>query len=129
MLRTVPSIEALGRALSCEPRIESEDPELGVLSYEAEYETPDDHISLSVLPLAQEIQIGLVARNPTRIIRLALADVAELRVEEHADDLSLTIEFETEVVQPLRLWIKPSVLLVWGNQQDSPDRHPPWERD
>jgi hypothetical protein len=129
MLRTVPSIEALGKALACEPRIESEHPEYSVLVYEAQYETANDRISISVLPLAQEVNISLVARNPTRIIRLALGDVAELRVEQEAEDLCLTIEFETPVVQPLRLYIKPTVLLLWGNQQDSPERHPPWERD
>jgi hypothetical protein len=129
MLRTIPSIEALGEALSCEPRIESEHPEYGVLVYEVEYETTDDRISLSVLPLAQEVNISLVARNPTRIIRLALGDVAELRVEQEAEELCLKIEFETQAVQPLRLYIKPTVLLLWGNQQDSPERHPPWERD
>jgi hypothetical protein len=129
MLRTIPSIETLGNALSCEPRIVSEHPEYGVLVYEVEYETADDRISMSVLPLAQEVNIDLVAKNPTRIIRLALADVAELRVEQEDEELCLKIEFETQAVQTVRLYIKPIVLLLWGNQQDSPERHPPWERD
>ena len=129
MLRTVPSIEALGDALSCEPRIVGRHPEHGVLAYEVEYETEDDCISLSVLPLAQEVTISLLPRNPARIIRLALQDVAEVRVEKEAEHLCLQIEFDTQAVQPLSLYIKPTVVLIWGNQQDAPERHPPWERD
>ena len=129
MLRTGPSIEALGQALGREPRIESEHPEYGVLVYEVEYESADDRISLSVLPVAQEVNLSLFTKNPPRIIRQALANVAELRVQQDGEELCLAIDFENQAVQSFRLYIKPTILLLWGNQEDSPDRHPPWERD
>jgi hypothetical protein len=129
VLHTLPSLEVLGRAFQCTPRIESEHPEYGIQIYEVEYETEDDRISLSVLPLAQEVNVSLVTKNPTRIIRLALEDVAEIRVEPDEDQERITINFELPELRPLILRLKPTVLLLWGNQQDSPEWHPPWERD
>jgi hypothetical protein len=129
MLRTLPTLETLGRAFQCTPRIESEHPEHGILIYEVEYETENDRIGLSVLPLAQEVNVSLVTKNPTRIIRLALGDVAEIRVEPDEDQERITINFELPELRPVVLYLKPTVLLLWGNQQDSPERHPPWERD
>ena len=129
MLSTLPSLETLGRAFKCTPRIESEHPEHGILIYEVEYETENDRIGLSVLPLAQEVNVSFVTKNPTRIFRLALGDVAEIRVEQDEDQERITINFESQGTRPLTLYLKPTVLLFWGNQQDSPERHPPWERD
>ena len=129
MLRTLLSLETLGRTFQCTPRIESEHPEHGILIYEVEYETENDRIGLSVLPLAQEVTVSLSTKNPTRIIRLALGDVAEVRVEPDEDQERITIKFESPEVRPLVLYLKPTVLLLWGNQQDSPERQPPWERD
>lgn len=129
MLRTLPSLEDLGRAFSCTPRIDGEHPEHGVLSYEVEYETESDRVSLAVLPLAQEVNVSLVTKSPTRIFRFALGDVADVRVEPDEDQERISINFLSDELQPLILYLKPTVLLMWGNIQDSPDRHPPWERD
>ena len=129
MLRTLPSIEVLARAFECTPRIESEHPEHGVLVYEVEYESENECISLSVLPLAQEVNLSLVTKNPTRIIRLNLGDVVNVRVEKDEDQDRITVNFESQEAPPLVLYLKPTVLLLWGNQQDSPERHPPRERD
>lgn len=129
MLRTLPSLETLGHAFQCTPRIESEHPEHGVLIYEVEYETENDRIGLSVLPLAQEVTVCLVTKNPTRIIRLALGDVSEIQVEPDEDQERITIKFEVPEMRPLVLYLKPTVLMMWGNQQDSPESRPSWERD
>lgn len=128
-MQTLPSIEALGEAFSCIPRIESEHPELGVLQYEVEYETEEDRISLSVLPVAEEVNVSLFTKRPPRIIRLGLEDVSNVRVEKDEEENRIEITFHNAEVQPLSLRLKPTVLLFWGNQHDSPERHPPWERD
>jgi hypothetical protein len=129
MLRTLPSIEALGKAFLCAPRIESEHPDCGVLSYEVEYETNNERIGLQVLTQAQEVVLSLVTKGPTRITRLALENVADIRVELDEDQEQITINFESRELRPLVLHLRPTVLLLWGNLQDSPERHPPWERD
>jgi hypothetical protein len=129
MLRTLPSIEDLGRAFMCSPHVKSEHPEHGALIYEVEYESEHERISLSVLPVAQEVNDSVATKSPTRIIRLSLGDVAEVKVEPDEDQDRITITFESAEVQPLVLYLKPTVLLLWGNRQDSPERHPPWEPD
>jgi hypothetical protein len=127
-MRTLPSIEALGEAFSCTPRIESTHPELGVLKYEVEYETEEDRISLSVLPVAEEVNVSLFTKRPPRIIRLGLEDVSSVLVENDKEDTRVAITFHNTEMQALSLSLKPTVLLFWGNQHDSPDRSPPWER-
>ncbi|QDL54898.1 hypothetical protein [Rhodoferax aquaticus] len=129
MLATLPSIEALAQMLGCEPTMETGPPEFGVVSYEVTYETDNDRITLQVLPWAAEIQLSVVAKNPTRIFRLALGDVAELSATEDEEGVRIDISFLREGVQPLHLSVSPVVLLIWGNQEDAPERHPPWERD
>ena len=81
-MQTLPSIEVLGEAFSCTPRIESTHPELGVLKYEVEYETEEDRISLSVLPVAEEVNVSLFTKRPPRIIRLGLEDVSNVGVRK-----------------------------------------------
>ena len=129
MLATNPSIEQLAAMLECQPRVDVGPAEIGVVQYEVTYENEGERISLSVLPLAAEVQLSLTTKSPTRIFRLALADVAAITATENAESKQLEITFLTDEVQPLRLYIKPVLLLIWGNQQDSPERHPPWERD
>ena len=128
-MQTLPSLEALGEAFSCVPRIESTHPEHGVLKYEVEYETEEDRISLSVLPVAEEVNVSLFTKKPPRIIRLGLEDVSTFRVENEDEETKIEIAFHNTEVQTLSLHLKPVVLLLWGNQHDSPDRHPPWERE
>jgi hypothetical protein len=129
MLATTPSIEGLAAVLGCEPRVDVGPAEIGVVQYEVTYESEGERLSLLVLPLAAEVQLSLTTKNPTRIIRLALANVAAITATEDAKGKQLEVNFLTEEVQPLHLYIKPVLLLIWGNQQDSPERHPPWERD
>ena len=129
MLATLPSIEALAQMFSCEPTVEMGPPEFGVVSYEVTYETDNDRITLHVLPWAAEIQLSVVAKNPARFFRMALGDVAELSATEDEEGVRIDISFLSECVQPLHLSVRPVVLLIWGNQEDYPERHPPWERD
>jgi hypothetical protein len=129
VLATTPSISALAKMLGCEPVIETGPPEFGVVSYEVTYESETDRIALQVLPWAAEVQLTLVAKNPTRIFRLALAEVAGISATEDHVGVRVDISFLTDAVQPLHLSVRPVVLLIWGNQEDSPDRAPPWERD
>ena len=129
MLQTIPSIEALADAFACSPRIGSEHPQRGILKYDVEYESPHERVGLSVLPLAQEVTVSIVLKNPSRILRLALENVSEIRVDRDEDGERIKINFATDEVQPLSVTLKPNLFLIWGNQHDSPDRHPPWERD
>jgi hypothetical protein len=129
-MQTLPSIKALGEAFSCAPRIEAEHPKLGVLKYEVEYESEEDRISLSVLPMAEEVNVSLFTKTPPRIIRLGLEDVSCIRVEKDEEDgTRIEITFHNTEVEALSLRLRPIVLLFWGNQHDSTERHPPWERD
>jgi hypothetical protein len=129
-LETLPSIEALAEYFGCEPRIEAEHPEYGVLSYEVEFDSEHERIGLSVLPLAEEVNVSVFTRNPSRIIRLSLQDVKSLQVaDEDEGQKVVQVHFHTSEVQTLSLRLRPVFTLFWGNYQDSPERHPPWERD
>lgn len=132
-MQTLPSIAALAHAFGCDPKIEAEHPEHGVLKYDVEFETEHDRISLSVLPVAAEVNVSLFTKKPPRYIRLGLEDVSALQVvhteEDGERDEKIEIRFHNQEVQTLTLRLQPVVMLLWGNQHDSPERHPPWERD
>ena len=129
-MQTLPSIDALGEAFRCTPRIDSAHPELGVLEYRVELETEFETVSLSVLPLAEEIGLGIVTKNPTRIFRLGLEDVRAIQVSKgNGGDERVEIDFHNSEVESLCLHLRPTIFLRWGNQRDDPERHPPWERE
>lgn len=128
-MQTLPSIAALAEAFECAPRIEAEHPELGVLNYEVEFDTEDERISLSVLPLAGEVNVSLFTKKPPRFVRLALEDVSQVVVSEEEAEKKVEVYFHNTEVQTLTLRLRPVVMLMWGNQHDSPERYPPWERD
>jgi hypothetical protein len=50
-------------------------------------------------------------------------------IEDEEGSKSVEIHFHDSNVQPVRLTIRPLMSLLWGNFQDLPERHPPWERD
>ena len=127
-MRTLPSIQTLGATLGCEPEIEAEHPELGVLGYRVWYESDDERVELSVSPVAEEIGFSLITKNPTRIVRLKLQDVSELAVSVEDGRTCLSVNFHTREVEPLHLSLGPPIILRWGNFQDSPDRHLPWDQ-
>jgi len=129
MITTRPSIQALADILGCEPQIETGPSNLGVLQYDVFYEAEAESLSLSVHPLAEEIDLRLVTRNPLRSFRLALADVSSITAIADSEGTRIEIAFFTEDVNSLHLSLKPRVLFHWGNLKDSPERHPPWERD
>jgi hypothetical protein len=129
VVETTPSIDALAKMFGCDAVIETGPPEFGVVSYEVIYESAADRITLQVLPWAAEVQLSLVAKNPTRIFRLALGDVAKVSAVEDDEGVRVDISFLTDTVQPLHISVRPVVLVIWGNQEDSPERSPPWERD
>jgi hypothetical protein len=132
-MQTLPSIEALAQFFDCQARIESEHPELGVLIYEVEFDSEDERVSLSVLPVAGEVNVSIFTKKPSRFIRLGLEDVSGIMVvkteEDGEEDEKVEIRFRNTDVQTLSLRLRPVFMLIWGNQHDSPDRHPPWERD
>jgi hypothetical protein len=126
-MQTLPSLEALGELFACHPRVESEHAELGILKYEVEFDTEEDRITLSVLPIAEEVNISLFTKNPPRFVRLGLEDVSQVLVVNDDEEQKVEIHFHNTDVQTLGLRLRPVVMLLWGNQQDSPERHPPWE--
>jgi hypothetical protein len=129
-METLPSLEALAAVFGCELRRGEEHPEYGLLEYDVEFESAHERISLQVLPLAEEVSVNVFTRNPSRIIRLSLEDVSKLIVVEEEDGgKAVEIHFHTSKVQSLRLSLRPIMTLFLGNVRDSPERHPPWERD
>jgi hypothetical protein len=132
-MQTLPSIEALAQFFACQVRIESEHPEFGVLNYEVEFDSEDERVGLSVLPVAGEVDVSVFTKKPSRFIRLGLEDVSEVVVvktdEDGEVDERVEIRFHNADVQTLSLRLRPVFMLIWGNRHDSPERHPPWERD
>ncbi len=132
-MQTLPSVAELARVFGCAPKVEAEHPDHGVLQYAVEFESEDDRISLSVLPVAEEVNVSVFTKRPPRIVRLNLENVSAVQVvnteEDGENDEKIEILFHNQEVQTLTLRLRPVVVLLWGNQQYSPERHPPWERD
>jgi hypothetical protein len=129
-VRTAVPVKALGEVFRCTPRVEGKHPKLGVLKYEFEYDAPHERISLSVLPVACEVNVDLFTKKPPRFIRLSLGDVSKLRVAtEDEGQKRVEVHFGSEEVQTLTLRLSPVVMLLWGNQSQREDDRPPWERD
>jgi hypothetical protein len=131
-MQALPSIEALAEYFDCEPRIESTHPDLGVLNFEVECDAEHERVSLSVLPVAEEVNLSVFTKTPSRFIRLGLENVSKVVVvkeeEDGEVDEKVEIQFHNTEVQTLSLRLRPVFMLIWGNQHDSPERHPPWER-
>ena len=131
-MQTLPSIEALAEFFNCEPRIESQHPDLGILVYYVECDTEHERVSLSVLPIAAEVNLSIFTKVPSRFIRLGLEDVSKVVVTKEEEDgevdEKVEIHFHNTDFQTLSLRLRPVFMLIWGNQHDSPERHPPWER-
>jgi hypothetical protein len=131
-MQTLPSIEALAEYFGCQPRVEATHPDLGVLNYEIECDTEHERVSLSVLPIAGEVNLSVFTKKPSRFVRLGLEDVSKVvltKEEEDGEvDEKVEIHFHNTEVQTLSLRLRPVFMLIWGNQHDSPERHPPWER-
>ena len=132
-MQTLPSVEALAQFFGCQARIESEHPELGILHYEVEFDSEDERVGLCVLPVAGEVNVSIFTKKPSRFIRLGLENVSRIQVVETEEDgerdEKVEIQFHNTDVQTLSLRLRPVFMLIWGNQHDSPERHPPWERD
>ena len=132
-MKTLPSVEALAQFFACQARIESAHPELGILHYEVEFDSKDERVGLSVLPVAGEVNVSIFTKKPSRFIRLGLEDVSRVQVVERQEDGEqdemVEIHFHNTDVQTLSLRLRPIVMLIWGNQHDSPERQPPWEHD
>jgi len=132
-MQTLPSIDALAHVFTCQARIKAEHPDHGVLHYEVELDTESERVSLSVLPVAEEVNLSLFTKHPPRFFRLGLEDVSRVSVvnteEDGEIDEKVEIEFHNADVQTLTLRLRPVFMLIWGNQRDSPERQPPCERD
>jgi hypothetical protein len=128
-VQTLPSLKALVALFDSAPRVGAEHPEYGILKYDIEFESEHERLSLSVLPLAEEVNVDLFTKSPPRFVRLSLQDVSELIVLEEEDEKRLEVRFHNSEVQTLSLRLRPVFMLLWGNYQDSPERHPSWERD
>jgi hypothetical protein len=131
-MQTLPSIEALAEYFACQPRIEATHPDFGILKYELEYDTEHERVSFSVLPVAEEINLRVFTKSPSRFFLLGLEDVREITLtkseEDGEVDERVEVHFHNTEIQSLSLRLKPVFMLTWGNQHDSPERHPPWER-
>lgn len=132
-MQTLPSIDALAQVFACQARIEAEHPDHGVLHYEVALDTDSERVSLSVLPVAEEINLSLFTKHPPRFVRLGLEDVSKISVvnteEDGEIDEQVEIQFHNTEVETLTLRLRPVFMLIWGNQHDSPENHLPWERD
>ena len=66
------------------------------------------------------------------VFLLGLEDVKEIaltKTEEDGEvDEQVQVHFHNSEVESLSLRLRPVFMLTWGNQHDSPERHPPWER-
>jgi hypothetical protein len=131
-MQTLPSIEALADYFGCQPRIEATHPDFGVLKYEVECDTEHERVSFSVLPAAEEINLRVYTKSPSRFFILGLEDVRGIeltKTEEDGEvDEEVQVHFHNAEVQSLSLRLRPVLMLTWGNQHDSPERHPSWER-
>lgn len=61
-------------------------------------------------------ELRLVAK-PFSIVKLVLVDISRVTVRKTAEDHCLRISFAGGGVDRLTLWLRPKVLLFWGNER------------
>jgi hypothetical protein len=85
---------------------------------QVESELPNGHVYFKYMPSQGWAELRVVAR-PFSVVKLLLEDISQLRVRKTKEDHFLAIRFARAKTNDLKLWLRPQVLVFWGNQGPS----------
>lgn len=114
MIRVIPSYVAIGDFFGATPEIEDINKQLGVTQCIIRAELPNESVSLSIFPYAEEVNLH-VTTKPFRVFDYGLADVLEVEVVRTADENCLVIRFLDKNIDEMRIRVRPHLLIFWGN--------------
>jgi len=85
---------------------------------EVEADLSNGHVWFKYMPSQGWAELRVVAR-PFSVVKLLLEDISQLRVTKTKEDHFLSIRFARAKTSDLTLWLRPQVLVFWGNQGPS----------
>ena len=92
-----------------------------VMTVDAEIES-GGRVWFKFMPSQGWAQLRLTGQ-PFSVVNLNLSDISHLSVRKTPEDHVLLVRFARKDTNNLKLWLRPKVLLFWGNEgADSDDR-------
>jgi hypothetical protein len=89
-------------------------------SMKIEVEFENMRIFFTTAPHAGFAEIRLVGQ-PFSVVKLSLTDISHLAIRKTAEDHYLLIKFARKLTSNLKLYLRPRVMLFWGNEAPHPD--------
>ena len=107
-------LESIGGLFRAQPKLEypSQPYELNLITVEAELES--GAVWLQYMPAQGWAELRAVAK-PFSVVKLLLSDISHLSVRKTEQDHFLLIRFARAKTSNLKLYLRPHVLLFWGN--------------
>jgi hypothetical protein len=118
-MQFVASLESVHDFFGAEPRLEYDDVpyEENVVSIEAELE--HGRVRFKFMPSQGWAELSLVAK-PFSLVRLNFADISSMSIRKTPEDHTMLIRFDRAKTSDFKLYLRPTVLLFWGNEGPSP---------
>jgi hypothetical protein len=89
-----------------------------VVKIEAELE--NGSVWFTYMPCQAWAELRLVAK-PFSVVALRLADISHMFIRKTEEDHTLLIRFARKQTNNLKLYLRPRVLLFWGNEAPAPE--------
>jgi hypothetical protein len=107
-------LESIGGLFGVPPKLEYplQPYELNVITVEAELEYGT--VWLNYMPSQGWAELRVVAK-PFSVVKLLLSDISHLSVRKTKEDHFLLLRFARAKTSNLKLYLRPHVLLFWGN--------------
>jgi hypothetical protein len=114
----VATLESIRDFFDAEPALEYKDIpyELNVIKVEAEL--PNGSVWFTFMPSQGWAELRLVAK-PFSVVKLNFSDISHLSIRKTPEDHTMNIRFARAKTSNLRLYLRPTVMLFWGNEGPS----------
>jgi hypothetical protein len=114
-MKFVADVESLNDFFGKEVTLETPEVEFYWNCAKVEVELENMTVWFTTSPHAGFAEIRLVGK-PFSVVKLYLIDISHLAVRKTAEDHYLLIRFARKLTSDLKLYLRPRVLLFWGNE-------------
>jgi len=114
----VADLVSLEEFFGAKPVLEYPDLPMQRNSVKIEAELQNGSVWFAFVPFQGWGELRLVAK-PFSVVKLLLADISHISVRKTEEDHYLQIRFARKQTSYLELWLRPKVLLFWGNEAPS----------
>ena len=111
----VADIESLQDFFGVTPVLEYPNIPLYENCVKVEAELENGTVWFTFVPFQGWAELRLVAK-PFSVVKLSLADISHLSIRKTEEDHYLLIRFARKQTSNLKLWLRPRVLMFWGNE-------------